>query len=94
MNQLQQSIDKTRRKMHEARRLAGVMMRQIKTEKEKTNAQVEWLLDEIAAETGLKITPENMESIMTYVQEFVKDQQKRKEEADGGGESDFTDFPL
>lgn len=90
-NQFQLSIAKARAKMHEARRLAGVMIRHIKADNAKAETNLELLLDEIAAETGLSITTENMPTIMIYVEQFIKDQQQRKEEADGddGGMEDL-----
>jgi hypothetical protein len=93
LNKFQQSIAKTRAKIREANRLTAVMFRQVKERKEKGNAGLELLLDDIAAETGLAITTENMPTIMIYVQQFLEDQARKKQEPDGDVEG-MHDFPI
>jgi len=93
MNIFQRSIRRTRAKMHEANRLAGVMLRQIKADKEHANTNLELLLDHITAETGLELKAENMPTIMAYVKQFIEDQQRKKEGLMGDDEG-MTEFPL
>jgi hypothetical protein len=93
MNIFQQSIARTRAKMHEAKRLAGVALRDIKADRAQTQTNLELLLDHIVAETGLELTPANMPTIVAYVSGFIEDQQRNKEDAFGdvGG---MRDFPI
>jgi len=93
MNILQQSIARTRRALHERNRLVRVMTRQIKAEKEHSNTNLELLLDDIVAHTGLELKPENMPTIMTYLMRFAEEQQRRREEPDGDVDG-MKDFPL
>jgi anion-transporting ArsA/GET3 family ATPase len=89
MNIVQQSIAKARRKMHEANRLVAVAVKQIKKDRERSNANLELLLDQIVAETGIELKPENMPTVMVYVQQFLKDQQQSQPDDDGDGMKDF-----
>jgi len=95
MNIFKQSIARTRAKLHEANRLAGVAMKQIKAEKEQANANIELLLDEIVAQTGLELTTANLPTILAYVTAFAEDQRRRKEEGlDAGDVEGMKDFPI
>ena len=95
MNIFQQSIGKTRAKIQEANRLKAVMLRQIKTDRGRGNATLELLLDDIVAETGLELKPENMPTIMAYVTQFIEKQQRRKEALTEVGDDDgMQDFPI
>ncbi|SRR5216684_1597595 len=94
-NTFQQSIAKTRTKIREANRLAALMFRQVKRDKERANTNIELLLDQIVFETGLEMKPENMPTIMAYVTQFVEDQARKKEESEPEGDVDgMKDFPL
>ena len=90
MNIFQQSIARTRAKMHEANRLARVMVRRIKADRAHANTNLELLLDQIVAETGIELKPENMPTIMTYVTQFIESQQQQAGH-DGDG---MRDYPL
>jgi hypothetical protein len=91
MNIFQQSIAKVRRKMHEANRLTAVMRRQIRQERQQANVNLELLIDEIVAETGIELKPENMPTIMICLQQFLKDRQRKEDDGDHDG---MKDFPL
>jgi hypothetical protein len=93
MNIFQQSIARTRATMREYDRLRAIALRQIKENREKANANVELLLDEIVAETGIELKPENMPIIMVYVARFIEHQRRRREamiEGDDEGMKDFS----
>jgi hypothetical protein len=93
-NLLQQSIARTRAKMHELGRRFAVAAQKEKRDKELANSNLALLLDEIAAETGLDITKKNLPTIMLYVQQFASDQQKRKGNSDGVDPEGMADFPI
>ena len=85
LNIFQQSIAKTRRKMHRANQLASKMVRDIRSDEERTNTNLEMFLDDLAAE-GVEISKENLPTIAAFITQFVEHQQRRKEELAGGGE--------
>lgn len=92
-NIFQQSIARTRATLHEHNRLKAIALRQIKEDKQRANANLELLLDEIVAEIGIEMTPHNLPTILLYVQRFIDHQQQRKEEmfeGDPDGMKDFT----
>jgi hypothetical protein len=92
MNIFQQSIARTRATLHEYNRLRGIVAKRIKADHEKANANLELLIDEIVAETGIELTPQTFPIIAFYVARFVDHQRQRKEESfegDYGGMKDF-----
>lgn len=94
LNLFQQSIARTRKAINEANRLAAKMMRDSRRKRSQAETNLELFLDELAAE-GVEISEENLPTIVIFVQRFVADQQRRKEElASDGGEDGMKDFPL
>lgn len=95
-NAFQQSIARARRKIHEANRLTGVMSRQVKDDRALAQANLELFLDELQAETGLDVSKkENWPTVMIYVEQFLHDQEERREAGeDAAAEScDEEGFP-
>jgi hypothetical protein len=92
-NMFQQSIARTRAKIGEVMRLTRTMAKQVKQERTAAATNLELLIDEICAETGIEMTPKNLPTIMLYVQQFLADQQRRRENSDEG-DGGMHDFPL
>jgi hypothetical protein len=90
----QQSIQKTRNKVYEVCRLIAATKKRAKKDDAQATTRLELLLDEICAETGLKMSEENLPTIMLFVQQFITDQQKRKSNSNGVDPDGMSDFPL
>jgi len=88
MNIFQQSIFKTRSAMHDAKKQVGLALKRMRADKQQAQTQLELLIDEICAETGLKPTPENLPTIMLYVTRFVEDQ-RQQTDGDSEGMQDY-----
>ena len=83
MNLIQQSIQRTREKLHELKRLKAVVARRVKEENEQKNAALETLLDTVCAETGLRCElPDDREMILLHVSQVLTDAKRRKAEMD------------
>jgi phage gp46-like protein len=83
MNFIQQSIQRTREKLHELKRLKAVVARRVKQEQEEKNALMETLLDTVCAETDLRCeNPEDREMILLHVSQVLTDAKRRKAEED------------
>jgi hypothetical protein len=83
MNLIQQSIQRTREKLHELKRIKAAVARQVKQENEQKNAALETLLDTVCAETGLRCElPDDREMILLHVSQVLKDAKRRKEESE------------
>jgi hypothetical protein len=81
MNFIQQSIQRTREKLHELKRLKAVVARQVKDEQAQKNTLFETLVDTICAETGLRCeNPEDLPFILIHVEQVLKDVKRRKAE--------------
>jgi hypothetical protein len=95
MNNAQESIVKTRTKIHKVNRLVRTMFRQIKEDNRHAETNLELFLDDLAAE-GVVMSKDNIPNIMVYVRQFIEDQARKKEAATPDETSDdhFQDFPL
>jgi hypothetical protein len=83
MNFIQQSIQRTREKLHELNRLKAVVGRRVKEENEQKNAFLENLIDTVCAETDLRCEiPEDREMILLHVSQVLTDAKRRKAEAE------------
>jgi hypothetical protein len=81
LNNFQKSIMKVRRRMTEVNRLARVALRQLRREKAKTESNIELFLDTLQAETGMDVTnPKNLPTVLTYVEQFARDQAPEHED--------------
>jgi hypothetical protein len=88
-NNFQQSIARARAKIGEGNRLAAKMVRDIRRNKERANTNLELLLDELVAETGIELKTENMPTIMIFVQQFLEDQKRKEPDGDVDGMKDY-----
>jgi hypothetical protein len=83
MNLIQQSIQRTREKLHELKRIKAVVTRQVKQENEQKNALIETLIDTVCAETDLRCeNPEDREMILLHVSQVLTEAKRRKAEMD------------
>ena len=83
MNLIQQSIQRTREKLHELKRIKAVVARQVKEETEEKNALMETLIDTVCAETDLRCeNPEDHQMILLHVSAVLQSAKRRKAEMD------------
>jgi hypothetical protein len=81
MSFIQDSIQKTRLKLHEYNRVKAVVTKQTKEEMERKNALMEQIVDTVCAETGLRCeVPEDREMILLHVKQVLLDARRRKQE--------------
>jgi hypothetical protein len=81
-NLVQQTIQKTRVKMHELNRQFAHFIKRSKDEDEARNTSLEMLLDEVCAETGLRVENEkDHPAIVMHGRQVMAAIKRRKEEA-------------
>ena len=82
-NAFQQSIAKTRRQLHEANRVTGIMTRRVKEDRALALTNLTLFLDTLQQETGIDVNKEeNWPTVVIYIEQFLEHQAARREAAE------------